>query len=277
MKIPTNFINLFLLSSLNTFQASAAVIGSQAHSRAPNPLAERAVTYGLAPYDAKNTSLCDDEQRRVIEQGMRDAVRLAKAGADGLAIILDMLTEERTEFNKLIDTEQHRYQATYSTFFGTIDAKSQWQLFRDRASFIKASLDRLSLLTIETWPKDIIIYCDSSYYQDKDGAGKTLLEVFPDAVSQEGTIVKFDSLVNRWLRIAEASDCSFPGSGVYGFTTQLARAGPNGTTVPVDRITFCPYWFSYIKSLTNGKSTPTAATIQRGTSLGAFVKKAGRG
>ena len=266
-----SFINLSLLSCLNTFWASAAVI----HSRALNPLTERAVDYRLAPDDVTLTSLCNEQQRPVIEQGMRDAVRLAKAGSDGLAIILDMLTEERTEFNKLSDTEQHRYQATYFTFFGTIEAKSQWQLFRDRASFIKPSLDRLSLFTIETWPEDIFIYCNS-YYQDKDRAGKTYVEAFPDdAVSQEGTIVKFDSLVQRWVRIAY--DCGLPGREVQAFTGRLGRLNSKGEILPpVDRITFCPDWFNYIQDLTNDISISSMPTIEWGTSLEAFFKKAGR-
>ena len=156
-------IFLFLFS-LSTFWVGAAVIESHARSYALNPLAKREVTYGVAPSDAAQSAVCNEEQRRILNGGMLDTVKIAKAGADGLAIILDMLTEDKKVFNQLSATERHRYQETYFTFFGRIEDKSQWQLFRNRASTIKASLDRLSALTLETWPKDIVIFCDSSYF-----------------------------------------------------------------------------------------------------------------
>lgn len=282
MKITMNFVTLFLLFRFSKFWVSAAVIGSQAQSHAINPLAERVVTYGLAQSDAAKFAVCNADQKKVLEQAMGEAAKLAKAGADGLAIILDMLSEERTEFNKLSETERNRYRETYFTFFGRIEDKSQWQLFRDRASFIKASLDRISPLTVETWPKTIVIFCDSSYYQLKDRDGNTSDQIpsLRNQVIPEQRQIMFDTDRNGWFAPYKQVNCSAPGSKIAGYTTRVTTSNSIKGTVPLDRITFCPLWFKFIKAPATGKSftdLDPSKDIQQGTSMTVFETKAGLG
>ena len=278
MKVLTNLATFFFLFRFSNFWVSAAVIDSQARSYALSPLAEREVTYGVSSSDATKSAVCNEGQRTILEQGMRDTVRLAKAGADGLAVILDMLTEEKTAFNKLNETERHRYQETYYTFFGRAEDKNRWPLLRKRASFIKASLDRLSALTVETWPKNITLYCDSSYFQNKDNDGRTSDQVplLQKTVLKPGLKFLFDTDFNQWSGVSPVVNCSDSNGRVEAYTSRGTRLDSNGVVERRDRITFCPVYFSAFKVPTTGQSVPTPSVIQPGLSLRAFSRKAGR-
>lgn len=278
MKVPMSLVPFLFLFRFSTFWVSAAVIDSQARSYALSPLTERDVTYGSVSSDAANSAVCNDGQRKILEQGMRDAVRLAKAGADGLAIILDMLTEEKTTFNKLSETERHRYQETYYTFFGKIEYKSQWPLFRKRASFIKRNLDRLSALTIETWPEGITIYCDSSLYQNKDNNGRTADQIpsLQESAPRPGFKFFFDTVSNQWIETSPFSNCSNSKVSVEAYTIRGSKLNSKGVLERQDRITFCPSYFGLFKPPTTGQSVPASSLIRPGLPLSAFNRKAGR-
>ena len=280
MKFLPNFPTFLLLFRFSTsWVRAAAVIDPQAHHlHAPSPVVKRDVTYGNVFSDAAKSSVCTEGQRTILEQCMRDAVQLAKAGADGLAIILDMLTEEKTVFNQLSEPERHRYSETYYTFFGRVEEdQSQWPIFRTRASNIKASLDRLSALTIETWPKSITIYCDSSYYQTADLLGRTAdqipaLQQQQQAVVEPGFTFLFDSGSNSWVNTSpKKTNCSDPSTRVDAYTTHRTKVNSEGVSERLDRMVFCPVYFRAIGVV------PTAQSfIRPGLSLAAFQRKAER-
>lgn len=279
MKFSTNLTTFLLLFRFSTSWVSAAVIDPQAHSYAPSPVVKREVTYGDVFSDAAKSAVCNEGQRTILEQGMRDTVLLAKAGADGLAIILDMLNEEKTIFNALSETERHRYSETYYTFFGRVEDKAQWPLFRTRASYIKASLDRLSALTIETWPKSITIYCDSSFYQTADLLGKTSDQIpeLQKVVLEPGFQFLFDSGSSVWINTSvKKTNCSDPSTRIDAYTTHRTKVNSAGVSERQDRMVFCPIYFRFIGVPTAQPKPPAASLIRPGLSLVAFQRKTER-
>ena len=278
MKVPMNLVAFLFLFRFSNFWVSAAVIDSQASSYALSPLEERKVTYGVVQSDVAKSAECNLQQKKIIGRGQYDTVRLAKAGADGLAVILDMLTEEKTTFNKLSEPERHRYRETYSTFFGRVEDKNQWPLFRKRASFIKASLDRLSALTIETWPSNITIYCDSSYFKTTDNEGRTSDQV----PALKGAVLKpilkflFDTDFNQWAGVTPYVNCSDSNGRVEAYTTRGTKLNTNGVRERRDRITFCPYYFIGPKDPATGQPVIAPSVVRPGLPLSAFSTKAGR-
>ena len=178
-----------------------------------------------------------------------------------------MLTEEKTEFNKLSEAERRRHRETYFTFFGRIAEKSQWQIFRNRAPFIKASLDRIARLTIETWPTNTKVYCDSSYFQDKGRNGKSA-DQFQTTVLREGTEIKYDAIWNRWFVVSKLTNCGVSGAVNVGFTSRTTSLNSKGETVSLDRITFCPFWFRFIKNPPPGETiSPPSKALRQGYPL----------
>ncbi|KAL9626014.1 MAG: hypothetical protein Q9164_007962, partial [Protoblastenia rupestris] len=77
-------------------------------TRAAEALIKRAVTYGDTGKDIAKSSICNTDQKNVLEQSMVEVAKLAKAGSDGLSIILDMLTDEKSEYRALPEAERNR-------------------------------------------------------------------------------------------------------------------------------------------------------------------------
>ena len=88
----------------------------------------------------------------------------------------------------------------------------------------------------------------------------------------------FDTIWNKWTGVTPGGNCTFSATTrVEAYTTRIP-ALYSGTDIlrRKDRITFCPYYFYFIKALPrNGEPTPIASTIRQGTPLAAFAKKAG--
>lgn len=237
-------------------------------------LAKRAVVYGDAGNINADSSICNPDQRTVLERSMTEAANLAKAGSDGLALILDMLTDEKKEYGKLERKDKDRYMQTYFTFFGKITEKNQFETFKTRASFIKTILDRISSLDSASWPSSITFFCDSTYYQDKDPNGKTWDQVSPpkDAPAKDGREWKYDYDKIKWSEVSKMANCAIAGSTVAAWTLTSNKERR-------DRITFCPEWFKIIQAPEAGKSFTDLdpdADIKVGTKLKEFTRKSGR-
>lgn len=240
----------------------------------PTLLAKRAVVYGDAGNVDADSSICNSDQRTVLERSMTEAANLAKAGSDGLALILDMLTDEKTEYNKLERKEKDRYMQTYFTLFGKITKKTEFETFKTRASFIKTILDRIVPLDPKSWPSSITFFCDSTYYQDKDPNGNTWDQVAPpkNAPAKDGREWKYDYDKNIWSEVTKKANCAIAGSTVAAWTLTF-------NAEQRDRMTFCPAWFTIIQAPEAGKSftdlDPTADIVV-GTKLKDFTRKSGR-
>lgn len=244
-------------------------------------LIKRAVTFGDTGASSAKSSICNDDQKKVLGQSMVEAVKLAKAGSDGLSVILDMLTDEKPRYKALSKAEQKRYRETYFTFFGQIKRKDQLDLFRSRANFIKTILDRVSPLTKDSWPEQITFFCDSTYYQDKDDKGKQWNEVSPPkkAPAKANRVWKYDYHRKIWSEVSEATDCNLSGSTVAGFALRLEGKNDGGRENPSDRVTFCPAWFDVIKDPQAGKSftdLDPRTDIMKGMWMKDFARKGGR-
>ena len=208
---------------------------------------------------------------------MTEAAQLAKAGSAGLALILDMLTDEKIEFNRLTRNEQDRYRDTFSTFFGQITKKDQYSLFRKRASFIKTILDRIAPLTPESWPSSITLFCDTTYYSDEDRSGKTWNQMkLPGNKGPQPAIKglewKYDEDQMQWLQNDKNANCDIDNTSMYAFTEAFSADRR-------DRITICPALFTKVQSPEAGKSftdIDPAVDIQVGTMLDELGKNFGR-
>lgn len=268
--------NFLLTAALLLVCASFAVASKIPISSrsAQFPAVRRAVTYGDTSNADAASSICNPDQIKVLERSMTETAKLAKAGSDGLAIILDMLTDEKTEYNKLERKEKDRYKDTYFTFFGSITKKDQFEDFKARASFIKTILDRIVPLTVATWPPSITFFCDSTYYQDKDPEGNTWDRVSPpkDAPLKATREWKYDVDKGIWSEVLKMANCAVSGSTVAAWTLPLFAEEK-------DRMTFCPAWFDIITSPEAGKSftdLDPAVDIQVNTPLKSFTRKSGR-
>jgi hypothetical protein len=262
------FVVLLTLSSVN-----GALIPVTSRD-APLSLLKRAVTYGDTGNEDSKSSVCNTDQKKVIEQSMGEAAKLAKAGSDGLALILDMLTTEKTEYSKLDRPNKDRIRNTYFTFFGKIRTTAQFPDAINRAKFIKTILDRIVGLTVATWPQNIKIFCDSTYYLDKDADGNTWDKVEPpkDAPAKPTKEWKYDWDEKIWSEVSKYSNCAVDGSTIAGFTLPF-------NSQQKDRMTFCPEWFQIIAQPEAGKSftdLDPAKDIIVGTKLKDFTRKAGR-
>jgi hypothetical protein len=236
-------------------------------------LFKRAVTYGDTGNGDSQSSVCNADQKQVLEQSMGEAVKLAKAGSDGLELILDMLTT-KTRYNQLTRADKDRLRNTYFTFFGKVSTTAQLPDAINRAQFIKTILDRIVDLTVVTWPQSIKIFCDSTYYLDKDADGNTWDQVEPvkDAPAKANREWKYDWDEKIWSEVLQKANCARDGSEVAGWTLPF-------NSQQRDRITFCPAWFQITASSEAGKSftdlDPTQDIIV-GTKLKSFTRKAGR-
>ncbi|MCJ1473602.1 hypothetical protein MMC13_002253 [Lambiella insularis] len=237
---------------------------------------DKAVTWGTSKNDKDKSSVCTDTQIKVLIESMPEAAKLAKAGSDGLAIILDMLTEQKPKYNALPKKDRDRIRETYFTFFGRITKKEQFDIFKTRASFIKGILDRIAPLTQSTWPANIRFFCDSTYYQDQNNQGLTWDQVEPPMPPPPPTKEwKFDKDTGdkgTWAIVRKESNCKVFGSTIAAYTLSFNK-------LEKDRITFCPAWFDIIKSPEAGKSISNldpAKDIQVGIKLKDFTRKAGR-
>lgn len=241
---------------------------------APTSLTKRAVVYGDTGNSDASSSVCNNDQKTVLERSMTEAANLAKAGSDGLALILDMLTDEKTEYKKLEQKEKDRYRDTYFTLFGRITKKEQFDTFKTRASFIKTILDRFVPLNPGSWPTGITFFCDSTYYQDKDPNGDTWDQVTPpkDVPARASREWKYDYDRKIWSEVSKQANCGVAGTTVAAWTLSFNQEQR-------DRITFCPAWFTIIQQPEAGKSfteLDPAADIQVGSKLKDFTRKSGR-
>lgn len=270
---------LLYITISSTF-TNAAILPSQ-WTRTAEALLKRAVTYGDTGEDKAKSAICSSDQKKVLETSMDEAVKLAKAGSDGLEMILDMLTDEKKRYYALEEPQRNRYKETYFTFFGRITKKDQFDQYRSRATAIKTVLDRVTPLTKEKWPEQITFFCDSTYYQDKDENGDTWKDVKPpkDAPAKPSRVWKYDYHQKIWTEAILQTDCKAEGSTVAAFTANLNANNDGGKEKPSDRITFCPAWFDIIKGPEAGKSftdLDPKADIQKGMILKDFARKAGR-
>ena len=240
----------------------------------PKSLIKRAVTYGDTGNSGSASSVCNVDQKAVLERSMTETAKLAKAGSDGLAMILDMLTDEKTEYNKLSRSEKDRYKNTYFTLFGKITKKDQFSTFQTRATFIKTIIDRITPLATESWPSSITFFCDSTYYLDQDPDGKTWDQVSPPNLSPptSNREWKYDYDQRIWSKVNKKANCGVAGSEVAAWTLPL-------NTEQRDRITFCPEWFQITQAPEAGKSITDldpAVDIQVGAKLKDFTRKSAR-
>lgn len=259
---------------------NAAFISSE-WTRATEALIKRAVTFGDISEDIAKSSICTDDQRKLLEQSMVEAAKLAKAGSDGLSVILNMLTDEKTEYRALPTADRNRIRESYFTFFGRITKKAEFDLFRSRANSIKTVLDRVSPLRTESWPDQITFFCDSTYYQDKDPNGDTWDQVSPpkEAPAKASRVWKYDYHLSIWSEVLQVTDCNQSGTQVAAYTLRLRGDNNGGKDMPSDRITFCPQWFNIVKAPEAGKSftdLDPKVDIQEGTKMSAFARKAAR-
>ena len=269
------------LAVLSTF-ASAAYISPE-WIRSVEAIIKRTVTYGeiTGNIDGVGSATCNDDQKKVLENSMLEVAKLAKSGSDGLDIILDMLTDDKTKYKALSKSDQNRYRETYFTFFGQITKKNQFDLFKGRATLIKTVLDRISPLNVESWPEQITFFCDSTYYQDKDPDGNTWDTVKPpkDAPAKDTRVWKYDYHQSIWSEVKKATDCNLQGATVAGYTLRLNADNNGGKDKPSDRMTFCPAWFDIIKSPEAGKSftdMDPKADITEGMLMKDFARKSAR-
>ena len=124
--------------------ANAALIPSKQNPAISHP--NKKVTWGDSNNDNAKSSVCSDTQTKVLVQSMSEAAKLAKAGSDGLDIILDML-DAQTKYKALARKDQNRVRETYFALFGAITSRKQFDTFKTRALFIKGQSAKLLLLT----------------------------------------------------------------------------------------------------------------------------------
>lgn len=237
----------------------------------PKSLFKRAVSYGDTGNPAAASSICNDEQKAILERSMTETVNVTKAGSNGLAIILDMLTEEKTEYKKLTLSERERYRKTFFTFFGRIKNKEQFADFRTRATSIKTSLDLVVPLTVESWPPSITFFCDSTYLQDTDPDENTWDKVPTLTKLKDTREWKYDYDQKRWVDIYKTAKC-VPEVELGGFTLPFNEQGK-------DRTTFCPNWFTATQKEDVGKTITDLnpeTDIKVGTKLYDFRRKSVR-
>ena len=130
---------LLLLHKLSLVLLSLTSFSNAVSIPARHELVKRAVTWGDTAAHVASSAVCNDDQKRIIEHTMPEIVKLAKAGSDGLAIILDALQddkEKRTVYRALDVKDQNRIRQTYFTFFGEPKEKKGQYISKRCLSFI---------------------------------------------------------------------------------------------------------------------------------------------
>jgi hypothetical protein len=185
-----------------------------------------------------------------------------------------MLSDQKTKYHGMEEKQRHRYKDTFFTFFGAITKKDQIDTAKDRVQFIRERLERLKDLSVESWPSAIKIYCDSTYYQDKDDEGQTWDQKEPPLPALSNPATKewkfdYDVTPGEWSEVLKQSNChgTRPTAGyTLPFNDQKS-----------DRMTFCPEWFNKVKEAgTSLSDINPAEDIKEGAKLQDFARKSAR-